>query len=1035
MANNPAQGYSELHCLSNFTFLRGASHARELVQQAKQLQYRALAITDECSLAGIVRAWEASKEVGLPLICGAELQLDGGPKLVLLAPTLSAYQQLCRLITRGRRQDRKGRYRLSVEDLDGQCGELLAMLCPRWPAQGCDTATIERELRCVREHFQGRLWLAFERFLHVQDLARLEGLQRLGQRYGVPLVAAGDVHCHVRTRQPLQDVMTCIRTGHCVDDEDAPLLPNGERHLRPLATLARLYPPSLLRETVAIADRCGFDLGQLRYQYPNEVVPAGETATSQLRRLTEEGALRRWPTGCPASVRATIEKELALIAELGYEPYFLTVADIVSFARQRGILVQGRGSSANSAVCFALGITEVDPAHTRLLFERFISRERAEPPDIDLDIEHQLREEVFRYIYAKYGRDRAALTATVICYRRKSAVRDVAKALGLPGDLVGALSRSLAYWDDDSRLQEQLQRQGLALDGKLAQQLLQLVNEIEDMPRHLSQHVGGFVISDPPLSALVPIENAVMPGRTILQWDKDDLDALGILKIDCLALGMLSALRRALQLASAFRGKAMALATIPAGDAATYDMLCRGGSMGVFQVESRAQMSLLPRLKPRHFADLVIEVALIRPGPLQGNMVHPYLRRREGAEPVDYPSEALREVLGPTLGIPLFQEQVMELAVVAAGFSPGEADQVRRSMAAWKRKGGLEKFRDKLLAGMHERGYSDEFAENVYQQILGFGSYGFPQSHAASFALLTYASSWLKRHEPEAFYAGLLNSMPMGFYQPMQLVNDARRHQVVFRPVDVTCSEWDCTLERSDRGTPEVRLGLRMVSGLAEVDAQLLCSERRRYPFSSIEDLANRTGLNRRALNHLANAGAFQSFAGHRHAARWATAGVQKLRDVLTGSTLGEDPLALPAPTEGADLLADLHSTGVSLGRHPLALLRKRLRREGALTAQQLLSSKDGRQVKVAGVVTHRQRPATASGVLFVTLEDETGLANLIVWPKVLEEQRTELLGASLLVVEGRLQLANGVAHVITARAHDRSAWLGHLRLDSRDFH
>ena len=1031
---NPA--YAELHCLSSFSFQRGASHPQELVRHAHALGYQAIAITDECSLAGIVRAWEAAKEAGLPLIVGAEFQLDHGPKLVLLAPTVSAYAQLCSLITHARRSGSKGRYRLALRDLEQNSGDILALWTPRWPIQGTSEAVFADEVETLRERFASRLWLSWERHLHPQDRERLDLMQRLSRRYSLPLLAAGDVHYHLRERQRLQDVMTCVRAHCSLRDPQAPLFPNGERHLRPLAALQRLYPPELLRETMAVAERCTFDFRQLKYSYPHELVPDNLTSTQHLRDLTETGIRWRWPKGIPEKPRRDIEKELQLIQELKYENYFLTVHEIMQHARKQGILCQGRGSAANSVVCYALGITEIDPDRVSLLFERFISRERAEPPDIDIDFEHQRREEVIQHIYDKYGRDRAAIAATVITYQRRSAMRDVGKALGLSLDQVDALSKSHAWWDQPEQLRGRLAAMGFALDGALLNNFMQLVAEIEGMPRHLSQHVGGFVISHHPLHTLVPVENAAMPDRTIIQWDKDDLDSVGLFKVDVLALGMLSALRRAFEMVSEYRNEPiLTIATVPAECEKTYDMICKAETIGVFQIESRAQMSMLPRLKPRNFFDLVIEIAIVRPGPIQGDMVHPYLRRRQGLEVVDYPKPALREVLECTHGVPLFQEQVMNIAIVAAGFTPGEADQVRRSMAAWKRKGGLEHFHDKLIAGMLERGYKLEFAEQIYQQVLGFGSYGFPQSHSASFALLTYVSCWLKRHEPAAFCASLLNSQPLGFYAPAQLVNDARRNGVRFRPVDIALSEWDCTLERGEDDEPELRLGLRMAGGLSEAEAGKLLQARAMAPFVSIEDLANRAHLNRHALAALAESGALESLSGHRHASRWAVAGVQKLDQVLAGASLAETAIALPAPTEGQALIADYRSLGLTLGRHPLALLRGRLTRMRVVTSKMLRELPNGQKVRVAGIVTHRQRPGTASGVVFATLEDETGSTNLVIWPKVMEAQRDAILSSSLMLVEGELQSAENVINIVARRIHNRSEWLGQLQTISRDFH
>jgi error-prone DNA polymerase len=1076
--------YAELHCVSNFSFLRGASHPGELVREAARLGYSALALTDECSLAGIVRAWEAAKEVKLPLIAGSEfcvipsagvipsgardLLPNGIPRryaprddtaltLVLLAEDHEGYSEICRLITLGRRRAEKGAYSLSREDFAGG-------------ARGCQLLWVpgavpaESDAGWIRECFGDRAHIAVELHRHGDDAQRLERLHALSWRSHLPLVAAGSVHMHARERRMLQDTLTAVRHGCTLADAGYRLFPNGERHLRPLEVLRRIYPPALLEQSARLASRCRFTLDQLRYEYPHELVPDGHSASSWLRMLTEQGMQKRWPEGVKPEVRALVEKELVLIAQLRYEHFFLTVQDIVAYARSRGILCQGRGSAANSAVCYCLGVTEVDPARMNLLFERFVSAERNEPPDIDVDFEHERREEVIQYVYAKYGRHRAALAATVICYRPRSAIRDVGKTLGFSLEQVDKLAKSVAWWDAPDALAQRLARNGLDPESQSVQWLLKLVHELVGFPRHLSQHVGGFVISDRPLSELVPIENAAMAERTVIQWDKDDLESLGLLKVDCLALGMLSAIRRTLGLIGEFRGQPMAMSDIPAEDPATYDMIGRGETTGAFQIESRAQMSMLPRLRPRNFYDLVIEVAIIRPGPIQGGMVHPYLRRRQGLEQVEYPSEALRKVLERTLGVPLFQEQVMQIAMVAAGFTPGEADQVRRSMAAWKRHGGLEHFHDRLMQGMAERGYPRDFADRIYQQILGFGSYGFPESHAGSFALLTYVSCWLKCHEPAAFLAGLLNAQPMGFYAPAQLVNEARRAGVQLRPADVLHSDWDCTLEPEchseepfgfaqgrlrdeeslqgiprfarDDTRPAVRLGLRMIARLPQAEAQRIVDLRKTgAALADLGELAHRARLSRRALDALADAGALRGLAGHRHGARWAANGVEALPGLLAGTAAPEKPLALPEPAEGQEILADYRSLGLTLGRHPLALLRERLTREHILAASELRAVPSGQHVKVAGIVTHRQRPETASGVVFATLEDETGTANLIIWPKVMERQLEAVLGASLMLVEGELQSEQGVIHVIAQTIRDCSGWLGGLRAPSRDFH
>jgi error-prone DNA polymerase len=1051
--------YAELHCLSNFSFLRGASHPEELAARAAELGYTALAITDECSVAGLVRAHVATREHRLKLIVGSEVRLEDGLRCVLLATNRAGYGQLCRLITRARRAAPKGGYRLTRGDFAGNADSeqriadsrnavtltaptsslsairhpLSASSClALWlPADRPDSS----EAAWLASVFPGRLWIAVELLTTGRDRRRLESLQQLGHGLGLPLVAAGDVHMHVRGRRALQDVLTATRICTTVDRAGYALHPNGERHLRPLARLGEIYPPELLAATIDIASRCSFCLDELRYEYPREIVPEGETPAGWLRKLTEEGERRRWPQGTPAAVRALVEHELALIAELAYEAYFLTVHDIVNFARGRGILCQGRGSAANSAVCYCLGITEVDPARMSLLFERFISRERNEPPDIDVDFEHERREEVIQYIYAKYGRHRAALTATVICYRPRSAIRDVAKALGLDPLQVNALARSMQWWDGSNIDPDRVRETGLDPESPVLTRVLTLARALTGFPRHLSQHVGGFVIARDLLEELVPVENAAMEDRTVIQWDKDDLDALGLLKVDVLGLGMLAAIRRAFALVEEFRGTRWTLASVPAEDPAVYEMIGRGDTMGVFQIESRAQMAMLPRMKPQNYYDLVIEVAIIRPGPIQGDMVHPYLRRRGGLEPVSYPSAEVEGVLKRTLGVPIFQEQVMQLAVVAAGFTPGEADQLRRAMAAWKRKGGLGPFEERLITGMRERGYPEEFAKQIFRQILGFGEYGFPESHAASFALLVYVSAWLKRHQPAAFTAALLNSQPMGFYAPSQLVQDARRHGVEVRAADALASDWDCTLERREHGTAALRLGLRLVKGLSRQAALRLVEARGGRGFESVQDLAERAGLDRRELGCLAAAGVLGGFAGHRHRAAWNVAGVEAPLPLMPELRIAEGIPLLRAPREGEDIVADYVHTGLTLRRHPLALLRPRLEARGILTAERLRGMPNGATVRTAGLVITRQRPGSAMGVTFVTLEDETGYVNLIVWRDVAERQRQALVGSRLMGVAGELQLEGEVMHVIARRLVDLSRWLGRVATRPRDFH
>ena len=1020
-------GYAELHCLSHFSFGRGASSAIELFRRARQQGYAALAITDECSLAGIVRAWEASKETELPLITGSEFTLGDGLKLVLLVEDEAGYSRLCRLITLARMRCEDGHgYRLHRSDFDEATDGLLALWIPGAEpdaGQGC----------WLRERFPGRAWLAVELHRGPDDDTRLRQLLDLAAHLQLPAVAAGDAHMHVRSRRALQDLLTALRLRRSVAEAGDRLFPNGERHLRTRRALSAIYPRELLEESLRIAGRCRFRLDSLRYRYPRELVPEGHTPSSWLRELTEAGMRRRWPQGTPPAVRERIESELALIAELGYEAFFLTVEDIVRYARSRGILCQGRGSAANSAVCFALGITAVDPAHSRLLFGRFLSRERNEPPDIDVDFEHERREEVIQYVYNKYGRERAALAATVICYRGRSALRDAARGLGLPPDEVNRLSRCLDPWQGLKHAEQRLREHGFDPEAPILRRILALARQLEGAPRHLSQHVGGFVISDQPLHHLVPVRNAAMPERSIIEWDKDDLESLGLLKVDCLALGMLTAIRKCLDLLRRHEGKDLELAHIPADDAATYAMIQAADTIGVFQIESRAQMAMLPRLKPANFYDLVIEVAIVRPGPIQGDMVHPYLRRRQGKEKVEYPRPELQPVLERTLGVPLFQEQVMELVMVAAGFSAGRADAVRRGMAAWKRRGGLEEFRADLLAGMAERGYPREFAERIYSQIEGFADYGFPESHAASFALLTWASAWLKCHHPAAFTCALLNSQPMGFYSPSQLVQDARRHGVQVRPVDVRYSQWDCSLEDVPGAPPALRLGLRMVSGLSQEAAEALVRARAAASFRDVADLCLRADLDERSRVLLAEAGALRGLAGHRHRARWAATGVEPQRPLLPAPA-EEDAAPLPVPGTGEDLLADHARLGLSLGPHPLRLLRARLAARRYRRSRELEGLAHGTPVRIAGLVTGRQRPQTASGVTFVTLEDEDGNVNVVVWSHLAERQRRVLVASRLLGVEGRLETVDGVRHVIAARLHDESPLIGSLATRSRDF-
>ena len=1041
--------YAELHCLSNFSFQRGASHPHELVARAAALGYTALALTDECSVAGVVRAHTEAKKLGLKLLLGAEFAVSrasgaAGLTVMALARHLAGWGDLCEFITQARRSAPKGQYRVDWADAPWHllrgC-EVLLVLPPAITIE-CAYAIITM----TRGHFGHHVWLAVELLLGPGDAMQLCKLTQLSGLTGVPLVAAGQVHMHVRSRKPLQDVTTAVRLGKPVAECGFALQPNAEAHLRARSRLAQIYPPELLANTLEVAARCTFNLDELRYQYPMETVLPGLTPAQTLREFTLSGAAQRFPQGIAPAVQQQLEHELALIAEMKYEMYFLTVHDIVAFARSRHILCQGRGSAANSAVCYCLGITEVDPSRMNMLFERFISRERNEPPDIDVDFEHQRREEVIQYIYTKYGRERAALTAVVTSYRPRSALRDVGRALGIDEALITALSKEHPGMYSREvlagRLQDALARLGSGYAPPaqaVLEQWLHLSREIQGFPRHLSQHPGGFVLTQGPLIRLVPIENAAMADRSIVQWDKDDLDEMGLLKVDVLALGMLSAIRRCLDLISAQRGTVFRMQDIPAEDAATYDMICRADTVGVFQIESRAQMSMLPRLKPRCFYDLVVEVAIVRPGPIQGGMVHPYLKAREHPEQVVYASPQLKEALKRTLGVPIFQEQVMQIAMAAADFSAGEADSLRRSMAAWKRKGGVHKFYDRLVGGMLKNGYTPEFAENIFHQIEGFGEYGFPESHAASFALLVYVSCWLKHHEPACFLAALLNSQPMGFYGPSQLVQDAQRHGVVVLPVDVTVSAWDSGLERMGLKLDVVRLGLRQASGLSIAAAQRITAARTTAPFTSTEDLALRAGLNQADLNALASADALRSLSGHRRQQVWDACALQSAPPLLRAVPVEEDLLTLPAASEGEEVLLDYAALGMTLRSHPVFLLRSQLSKMKLLTAEQMHNYPSGRLVRACGLVTMRQQPGTAKGVVFVTLEDETGSVNVIVWKSLRERQRPELLKSRLLAVYGvwqRDEASGGnVRHVIAKRLVDLTPLLGGLTTHSREFH
>jgi error-prone DNA polymerase len=1024
--------YAELHCLTHFTFLRGASHPSELIKRAHELGYAALAITDECSVAGVVRAHMEAQKLNPPLelIIGSEFRLACGLRFVALAADRHGYGRLCRLITRGRRAAEKGSYTLERRDVEELLEHCLILWLPGLKPR------IE-EAQWLKERFAGSLWIAVELLLNGFDARQRAELTHIGQTLGLPLVASGDVHMHVRERRKLQDTLTAIRLNVTLFEAGRRLYSNGERHLREPQRLAKIYPTEWLAETLVIAGRCDFKLTELRYEYPRELVPQGETPTSWLRKLTEEGARRRWPNGVPEKQRATLEAELALIKELRYEPYFLTVQDVVAFARGKNILCQGRGSAANSVVCFCLGVTAVDPTRPKmsLLMGRFISRERREPPDIDIDFEHERREEVIQYIYRKYGRERAAIAATVIQYRPRSALRDVGKAFGLDPEQTARLGGALQWWDGIGALDERVRELGFDPYDRKIGHVLSLSKELLGFPRHLSQHVGGFVISEGLLEELVPVENATMQDRTVVQWDKDDLNDLSLLKVDILALGMLTALHRGFKMVNEYRGTHWELGRLPEEDPRVYEMISNADTIGVFQVESRAQMSMLPRLKPKEFYDLVVEVAIVRPGPIQGDMVHPYLKRRADPSLIDYPSPMVKEVLERTLGVPIFQEQVMQLAIVAADFTPGEADELRRSMGGWERHGDLERFRSKLVDGMHAKGYDDSFAERIFRQIKGFGEYGFPESHACSFALLVYDSAWLKCYEPAAFTCSLLNSQPMGFYAPAQLVRDAREHGVEVRPVLIEASEYDCTLERCPDGAPALRLGFRLVKSLSDAGARRITPARAERPFASVPDLAERATLDRGDLEALAAAGALVSLSGHRHFAFWDVAGTERPVPLSLGNKLDEGSPLLSVPSPWQNVIADYQSLSLTLGAHPLQLLREEATGFDWLQAGRLAELPGGAKVQVAGLVLMRQHPGSAKGVTFLTLEDETGIVNIVVWESIGDQYRRALVESRLLEVDGELQREQGITHVIARKLIDRSHLMGELLTRSRDFH
>lgn len=1027
--------YSHLFTTTNFTFLTGASYPAEYIYRAAELGYDALAITDECSLAGIVKAFVAAEEIGFKLIIGSRFRLSNGMDLIAIAPSRIAYAELSGFITLARRRAEKGSYEAHFEDLRFRLRSCLII----WVAKLGEVISEEVATE-LNNAFKGRLWIGINHQLHggeQQDFARW---QALGIEKDIPLMACGEALMHSADRKPLQDVVTSIRHNTPIQEMGTKLELNGEAYLKSLHQLVRLYPQELLDETCAIADLCHFSMIELRYQYPRELVPESLTPIGHLRNLVAMGKPLRWPDGVPDWIEQLLEKELGLIEELEYEYYFLTVHDIVRFAREQGILCQGRGSAANSVVCYCLFITEIAPGLIGLLFERFISRERDEPPDIDVDFEHQRREEVIQYVYRKYGRERAAIAAVVTTYRCRSAVRDVGKALGMEESLVSHLANNIAWWDRSEDLQKNIEAQGVKIGSEILTHFFNMVQQIFGFPRHLSQHTGGFVISETRISDLVPLENASMPDRTIIQWDKEDLESMRLLKVDVLALGMLSALRRAIAMITTYDPAIRSMQDIPREDPETYKMLCRGESVGVFQIESRAQMAMLPRLQPKCFYDLVIEIAIVRPGPIQGDMVHPYLRRRSGEEEITFPSEEIKEVLMPTLGVPIFQEQVMKLSMVAAGFTGGEADSLRRAITNWGKNSKLLTFEGKFKSGLLSNGYTQEFADKLFEQVKGFGGYGFPESHSASFAILCYVSSWIKRHHPAAFYCALLNSQPMGFYSPSQLVQDARKNRITVLPVDINKSFYENTLELDADGKHSIRLGFISVRSLNSEEAKLIEVARANNPFISLQDVERRTSLSDSALEYLASADAFREITGNRYKARWQASALMPHSELLGSSDANENDLLMSGPTLEENVMEDYVATGLTLRTHPMAILRQEFPFNKCKRYSELVTLRNKGFVRIAGIVTGKQRPGTASGVMFMSLEDETGTTNVIIWNTTQERFRTQILTGKLLVIKGTVEIQTEnvsvpVVHVIAGHIQNVSDRLQSLALKSRDFH
>ncbi len=1025
--------YAELQVTSHFSFLRGASSAEELFSHAALQGIEALAVVDRNSLAGIVRAHEAAKTTGVRLVVGCRLDLADGMSVLVYPTDRPAYSRLCRLLTLGKGRAGKGKCHLEWSDLIAYGDGLIAVLVPDLADGACGT-----RLRRLREAFGDRAYMALTLRRRPNDQLRLHEMSNLAAQMRVPTIVTNDVLFHEPGRRILQDVVTCIRHNVTIDELGDRRERHADRYLKPPEEMHRLFSryPEALARTVEIVERCRFSLDELAYQYPEERDDPSLTPQQTLEKLTWEGATARYPEGLPNRVRATLEHELRLIEKLGYAPYFLTVNSIVRFARSRDILCQGRGSAANSAVCYVLGITSIDPGRNDLLFERFVSEERREPPDIDVDFEHERREIVMQWVFDNYGRDHAALCSTVIRYRTKGALRDVGKALGLPEDLIRTLSSQVWGWSEEGVADRHVEELNLNLSDRRLRLALDLARQLMGAPRHLSQHPGGFVLTHDRLDDLVPIEPARMDDRQVIEWDKDDIDALKFMKVDVLALGMLTCMKKGLDLLSEHKGVQLDLATIPAEDPRTYAMIRKADTLGTFQIESRAQMSMLPRLKPRTYYDLVVQVAIVRPGPIQGDMVHPYLRRREGLEPVHYPKPELEKVLGKTLGVPLFQEQAMRVAIECAGFTPGEADMLRKSMATFKFTGGVSSFKAKLIDGMVANGYEREFAEQTFRQLEGFGSYGFPESHAASFALIAYASAWLKCWHPDVFCAALLNSQPMGFYAPAQIVRDAIAHGVDVRPPSINASRWDCTLEPADDDSRfAVRLGLRMVRGLANAHAAAIVAARADQPFASVDDLWRRAGVPQAALVQLAEADAFRPALDlARREALWAIKALRdeplplfaaaSAREAEIVPEIKEPVVPLRPMTAGGEVVEDYRHVGLSLRDHPVSFLREDLRRRRIVSCVEAMEARDGRWLEAAGIVLARQRPGSAKGVMFITVEDETGIANLVVWPKVFEQNRRTILSAGMVAVRGRIQREGEVVHLVAQRLTDLSAEL-----------